>query len=157
MSKTDLALAVRLIETQRTMVLGTAEPHPWTAPVYYLYDRRRFYFFSNAASRHVTAALNSGRCASSIFRDSEDWREIEGLQMDGKLARISPGPEAFRTLDAYLQKFPTVKDLFVGTLLDFRQFTARFRSQLYAFLPEHVFYLNNRAGLGTRKKIQLPG
>jgi hypothetical protein len=57
---------------------------------------------------------------------------------------------------SYVQKFPTVKDLFTDAAFDFSQFIQRFRTQLYAFVPEHAFYLNNRAGLGKRQEIDLP-
>ncbi len=147
--------ADRLIQTQRTLILATADPHPWSAPVYYVYRGQRFYFFSSADSRHVTAGLASERCAASIFRDSDDWREIEGLQMDGKLQRISLGGESLGVFAAYVEKFPTVRDFFVNAAFDFGHFTQRFRTQLYAFVPQRVFYLNNQAGFGTRREIQL--
>ena len=150
---TDLVL--RLIETQRTLGLATADPEPWSAPVYYVYQKGRFCFFSSVESRHVTAALASERCAGAIYRDSDDWREIEGVQMEGKVERIPVGVEAVAVLQAYVGKYPTVKDFFVDAVFDFEQFTARFRTQLYAFVPERVFYLNNQAGFGKREEIRL--
>ena len=149
--------ALHLIESQRTMILGTADPEPWCAPVYYVYQERAFYFFSSGKSRHISAALASNRCAASIFRDSDDWREIEGLQMDGRLERIQLGSKAVSVFRAYLNKFPAVKQSFLDLTLDLTRFTEHFRTQLYAFVPEHVFYLNNQAGLDKRREIQLPG
>ncbi len=145
-----------LLQSQTTFVLATADEAPWSAPVYYVYLRRRFYFFSSPSSRHVTAALASGRCAASLHRDSVDWREIEGLQMDGKLEAIRLGGEALDAFVAYLRKFPAVQGWFADSLLDFDSFTQRFRTQLYAFVPVRVWYLNNRAGLGNREEIELP-
>ena len=157
MKDTAPDLALRLIEAQRTLVLATADPMPWSAPVYYLYRNQRFYFFSSESSRHVTAGLASGRCAAAIFRDSDDWREIEGLQMDGSLERVRAGAEALGAFTAYVGRFPTVKSLFADTTIDLDQFTHRFRARLYAFVPKRVQYLNNQAGLGKRQEIQLPG
>ena len=156
MTDTAADLALQLIQTQRTLVLATADPQPWSAPVYYVYQPRRFYFFSSANSRHVTSALASERCAGAICRDSDDWREIEGLQMEGKLERISPGAEAIGALSDYLKKFQTAKEFFGDAACDVHQFTQRFRHQLYAFVPEHLFYVNNHAGLSKRREIQLP-
>jgi uncharacterized protein YhbP (UPF0306 family) len=155
MTDASASLPLRLILTQKTLVLATADPDPWSAPVYYVYHGLRFYFFSAADSRHVAAALASERCAASIFRDSDDWREIEGLQMDGRLERIPLGTEALNAFGAYLTKFPTVKDFFASAFLDFSQFTQRFRTQLFAFVPQRVFYLNNQSGLGQRREIPL--
>ena len=156
MEDTTTDLVSRLIESQRTLVLATADPDPWSAPVYYLYRDRRFYFFSSASSRHVTAALASGRCAAAIFRDGDDWREIEGLQMDGTLERVAPGAEAVGAFTAYVGRFPTVRTFFTDAIPDLGRFTRHFRAQIYAFVPERVHYLNNRAGLARRREIQLP-
>jgi uncharacterized protein YhbP (UPF0306 family) len=156
MANLDTTLLIELLQTRRTMVLATADPEPWSAPVYFVYTKRRFYFFSSPHSRHINAAQESRRCAASIFRDSDSWREIEGLQMDGRIERIQLGAEALAAFGTYVKKFPTVKDFFVGADFDFGQFIGRFRTQLYAFLPEHAFYLNNKAGLGKRQEIELP-
>ena len=156
MADANDSLLSQLIQTQRTLVLATADPEPWSAPVYFLYWNQRFYFFSSAQSRHVIAALAANRCAGSIFRDSDDWRQIEGLQMEGRLVRVPVGTEAFGAFDKYLRKFPTVKELFAQVTLNLKQFSKRFHTQLYAFVPERASYVNNQAGLGDRQEIQLP-
>jgi uncharacterized protein YhbP (UPF0306 family) len=157
MTSAAASSALRLIESQRTLILGTADPDPWCAPVYYVYRDQAFYFFSSGKSRHISAALACNCCAASIFRDSDDWREIEGLQMDGKLVRIQLGTKAVGVFHAYLNKFPAVKESFLDLTLDLTLFTQHFRTQLYAFVPEHVFYLNNQAGIDKRREIQLTG
>lgn len=138
------------------MILATANPEPWSAPVYYVYGKRSFYFFSSSNCRHVTEALATGRCAASIFHDSDHWREIEGLQMDGTLASVPIGSDAVEVFRSYVRKFPTVKEFFLDAVLDFQSFTERFRTQMYAFVPGRVCYLNNQAGLGRRQEIELP-
>ena len=149
--------ALRLIQAQKTLVLATADPEPWCAPVYYVYRQPSFFFFSSENSRHITGALASNRCAASVFRDGDDWREIEGLQMDGKLERIPLGSKAVSVFGDYLNKFPAVRASFLDVTLDLPRFTQHFRTKLYAFVPEHVFYLNNQAGLDKRREVQLPG
>jgi uncharacterized protein YhbP (UPF0306 family) len=156
MTDASASLPLRLILTQKTLVLATADPDPWAAPVYYVYQLRRFCFFSASDSRHVTAALASDRCAASVCRDSDNWREIEGLQMDGTLGRIPVGAEALQVFRVYLEKFPAVREFFANAAFDFAQFTQRFRTQLFAFVPQRVFYVNNQAGLGQRREIDLP-
>ncbi len=156
MADLNLKLVRELLQSQRTMTLATADPEPWSAPVYFVYLRQRLYFFSSPSSRHIIAADKSGHGAASIFRDGDSWRHIEGLQMDGTIERISLGAEALAAYGGYLQKFPSVKDFFVGTEFDFDQFLKRFRTQLYTFLPRQVFYLNNKAGLGKRQAIPWP-
>ncbi len=148
---------LRLIQTQKTLVLATADPAPWCAPVFYVFQDQSFFFFSSEGSRHINGALASNRCAASIFRDGDDWREIEGLQMDGKLERIQLGSKAVSVFRAYLNKFPAVRESFLDLTHELTRFTQHFRTQLYAFVPEHVFYLNNQTGLDKRREIRLPG
>ena len=156
MTDTNADLALQLIQTQKPLVLATAAPEPWSAPVYYEYKKQRFYFFSAADSRHIAAALSSGRCSGAVFRDSDNWREIEGLQMEGSLEEVRFGAEAAGVFATYVQRFPTVKSFFAEAVFDFAQFVQRFSARLYAFVPERVFYVNNQIGFGKRRETELP-
>jgi uncharacterized protein YhbP (UPF0306 family) len=149
-------LALKLILARRTLVLSVADPDPWSAPVYYVYGKGRFYFFSAAESRHAAAAMSSGHAAGSIYRDSDDWREIEGLQMAGRVEQIGLGVEALHAFTSYVMRFPTVKEFFASTSVDLEQFIQRFRCRLYAFIAEQAFYLNNARGFAKRTEIRLP-
>ena len=149
-------LALDLLQTQRTMVLATADPAPWTAPVYYVYQENRCYFFSSAQSRHILAAGKAAPCAAAIFRDGDNWRDIEGLQMAGRIEEVCLGREALQAYRSYLRRFPTVQELLADAVLDLAQFLAHFRTQLYAFVPDEVYYLNNRAGLEKRQRVEWP-
>jgi uncharacterized protein len=145
-----------LLRDERTLVLATADPGPWSAPVYFLHHRGRLLFFSSPESRHVRGALSAGCCAGSIHRSSGDWREILGLQMAGRIEGVPEGPEADEAFAGYVRKFPTVKDLLPGVALDLPTFIARLRARMYAFVPERVFLVDNRAGITGRREIQLP-
>ena len=145
-----------LLHDQRILVLATADPDPWSAPVYFVFLSGRLYFLSSPRSRHVTAALPARRCAGSIHRDDPDWRAIEGLQLDGVVEEIAEGPEAARAIAAYLAKFPDVKALVGGEAPDLAAFTARFGARLYALVPERAFLVDNRSGLTGRREIPLP-
>jgi uncharacterized protein YhbP (UPF0306 family) len=146
-----------LLRDERTLVLATADPGPWSAPVYFLHLRGRLLFFSSPESRHVRGALATGRCAGSIHHASADWREIVGLQMDGRLEVVPEGPEADEAFAAYVRKFPTVKDLLPpGAEADLSAFAGRMRARLYAFVPESVHLVDNRAGIAGRRAIRLP-
>jgi uncharacterized protein YhbP (UPF0306 family) len=145
-----------LLHDQRILVLATADPDPWSAPVYFVFGEGRLYFLSSPRSRHVTAALAGRRCAGSVHRDGAGWREIEGLQLDGAIEEVPGGPEASRAIAAYLAKFPEVKELLGGEAPDLGAFTARFGARLYAFVPSRAFLVDNRAGLSGRRQIPLP-
>ena len=146
-----------LLRDERTLVLATSDPGPWSAPVYFVHLRGRLYLLSSPESRHVRGALATGRCAGSIHRSSDDWREIVGLQMDGTLQEIPAGPEAEDAFAAYVRKFPAVRDLVPGAALDLALLIDTLRARMYVFVPESVFLVDNRAGISGRRAIQLPG
>ncbi len=145
-----------LLHDQRILVLATADPDPWSAPVYFVFLAGRLYFLSSPRSRHVTAALDARRCAGSVHRDAAGWREIEGLQLDGAIEEIAGDPEASPAIAAYLDKFPEVKALVGVEAPDLGSFTARFGARLYAFVPSRAFLVDNRSGLSGRREVPLP-
>lgn len=157
MNETVNELARKLVLAQKTLTLSVADPEPWSAPVYYVYRRERFYFFSSSDSRHAAAAMKSQRAAGSIFRDSDDWREIEGLQMAGRVEQIGLSVEALDAFSNYIMRFPTIKEFFVGASFDLEQFIQRFGCRLYAFIAEQAFYMNNAHGFAKRTEIEVPG
>lgn len=139
------------------MTLATAGGEAaWAAPVYYVFYRSRFYFFSDPTSRHVKEALNAGQSAAAIHTDASSWQEIRGIQMSGVIAEVSPGLEAFKAVDAYLKKFPFTKEFFANAeKLDLAAFLKRFRVRLYSLSPHTVYYLDNRIRFGFRERVVL--
>lgn len=148
-------LALALIESRRTMVLSTSGEGPWAAPVYYLFVDGRFVYFSSPRSRHIVDALAQGSCAAAIFRDGDDWRDIEGLQMEGAIGDITDEAFATGTFGAYVARFPTVRSFFEEESFDLASFCVKFRARMYGFTPTRAFYLNNRAGFGSRLEVDL--
>ena len=72
--------AVDLINRQNTMTLATsAGDSAWAAPVYYVYERRSFYFFSDPESRHMQEGLAAGHSSAAIHAPSSEWRDICGV------------------------------------------------------------------------------
>jgi uncharacterized protein len=156
MTQTTDTTAEGLLLDQRTLVLATSDPDPWSAPVYFAFRRGRLYFLSSPRSRHVTAALAGGRCAGSVHRDGAGWREIVGLQLSGAVEEIPEGREAADALAAYVAKFPVVKEILGREAPDLRRFGEVLGARLYAFVPDRAFLVDNRAGLAGRQEIPLP-
>ena len=150
-------LATELIEAESTMTLATTDTRSaWAAPVYYVYRRPWFYFFSSPSSRHMEEARNSGQASAAIHAAGRGWEDIRGVQMSGVLRHVAPGPEAARVLRAYIAKFPFVKQLLARiNPLSPESFENRFAVRLYAFRPDVVFYTDNRVRFGYRKRVVL--
>lgn len=148
-------LAMTLIETRKTMVLATCcNDRPWTAPVYYVYMRPDFCFFSSPRSRHIADLRDGGKVAASIFADSDQWEAIEGLQMTGQVTEIRRRPAQLNATARYLVKFPFTRDFLSGGGKKIA--AGRDRVRLYGFTPRQMHYVNNRLGFGHRVSITPP-
>ena len=147
------AACIELINTSRVMTLGTAGAGPaecWTAPVYYLFADRVFYFFSSPDARHIREGIN-GTAGASVFRDAADATQLRGLQMSGRIAGCSPGPHAIKIAWAYCRRF----GITCGTEDIIGFFASKYRARLYGFSPGTLLYMDNRLGMGTRTEIRL--
>jgi len=146
-----------LLVNTRTMSIATCgEAGPWSAPVYFLFTRGCFHFFSSATSRHIEDALSAGHCAVSLFCEEGDWESIRGLQMSGRIESAPVAPAMANILVRYVGKFPTVKHLFPTSLEDLKNFTDKSGTRLYAFTAEEVLLVDNSRGFGSRESISLP-
>ena len=150
-------LAVVLIEEQSTMTLATARGDvAWSAPVYYVFLKSCFYFFSDPTSRHIQESLASGQASSSIYANASTWQEIRGIQMSGQMETVSARLGTIEVIRAYLKKFPFTKDFFKpGQSLDLEAFSKRFKVKLYRFKPTLVYYLDNSIRFGFREEVLL--
>jgi uncharacterized protein YhbP (UPF0306 family) len=146
--------AMALIDRQKTLVLATSDQnHPWAAPVYYVHVRPAFYFFSSTRSKHIEQALANNANSAALFSDADQWQQIEGIQMVGRIKVVRKKMELLRVTTHYLKKFPMAKSLLAGKENAEKRFSATV--SLYAFQPERVYYMNNRTGLGTRIELSL--
>ncbi len=150
-------LAKDLIRQQSTMTLATCKENvAWAAPVYYIFLRSGFYFFSDPDSRHIIESLESGQASGAIHGVAAGWREIRGIQMTGCVNTLSLGLESAEAIGVYLKKFQFTKDFFSsGDALNLDAFTARFRVKLYKFNPTLVYYLDNSLRFGFRERVML--
>jgi uncharacterized protein YhbP (UPF0306 family) len=150
-------LALDLIEKQSTMTLATAKGGvAWSAPVYYVFFKSCFYFFSDPTSRHIQESLASNQASCSIYANASTWQEIRGIQMSGQLESVAPRLGAIEVIRVYLKKFPFTKDFFSpGQALDLEAFVRRFKVKLYRFKPTLVYYLDNSIRFGFREEVVL--
>ena len=150
-------LAVSLVAEQTTMTLATADQNKaWAAPVYYVFLKSAFYFLSDPKSRHIQESLQSCQAAASVHAAATTWKEIRGLQMTGRVQPVEAGREALRALHAYLKKYPFTKEFFdKNSPLDVASFRDRFGVRIYKFIPERVYYLDNRIRFAFREEVTL--
>ena len=150
-------LACEFIYAHRTMTLATAcNSIAWAAPVYYVFLKSNFYFFSGPDSRHIQEALKARQVSAAISAHASTWQQIRGIQMSGGIHVVTSGTESARAIRVYLEAFPFTRTFFAeGEALDLKMFSRRFRARLYRFEPDSVYYLDNSLGFGFRKKVSL--
>jgi uncharacterized protein YhbP (UPF0306 family) len=136
-------LVARLLQTQSTLALATtsADGTPQIAPVFYLAgDALRLYWFSSATSRHSRNLKRNPAAAVTVYRPTQHWREIRGVQMRGTVSVVSDPARRDAIAAAYSQRFQ------LGTA--FRAVQAR--SRLYEFQPVWIRHLDNSIRFGYK-------
>ncbi len=145
METDQLKKADHLIQKTRVMTLAVSDRnHPWSSPVYFVFDQERFCFFSNEASRHIRWVEGEKEVSASIFHDSDHMDKIFGLQMSGRIYEIKKGLAYIRVVKRYVKKFDFLSQIFGKQILENKDFfREKFKSRLYCFSPEQVFISDN--------------
>jgi hypothetical protein len=156
----DIELTKRtesLIENESVLTLATAADHmAWAAPVYFVYLKSKFYFFSSPDSRHIKETLQSGQAAGTIFKPASAWQDIKGIQMTGIVETGINMLESMQAVRRYLKKFPFTTSFFSEKgNIDLDAFAKKFNVRLYRFLPECVYYMDNSIRFGFREEVNL--
>ena len=136
------------------MVLATnMDNQPWAAPVYYLYFSRNFYFFSSPRSLHSQHIRSCDIAAATIHADGDRLEQLEGIQMSGRVRQIDKPFEKLSVTARYLIKFPVARPLLSG--MKTAAPDLRTKVNLYAFIPDRLYYMNHQMGFGSRTAVDL--
>ena len=150
--------ACALIHSMRTMVLATQDHQgPWAAPVYYVYVEPSFCFFSSPNARHVQRTQPDDLVAAAIFADSDQWQEIQGLQMSGHLREISKRTDQLRSIGRFLARFPFAVPFLRPSKSESADVVPEVaeKVRIYAFTPQESYYVNNHLAFGKRLPVEL--
>jgi len=145
-------IVIDYMDSYTTMTLAcNSGDQPWAAAVFYARDGFDLIFFSSRTSRHSNAFAGNPRAAAAIHGDYHDWKEIKGLQMEGRVEPVSGKSAHVHALSVYLKRYPFVRE-FLSSPLAVGAGIAKKMSkiELYLFRPERILYVNNEAGFGTR-------
>ena len=148
--------ALDLIRSESVLTLATSDDTgPWAAPVYFVCLENGFYFFSSPQSLHIQQAIKSGVASASLFCRADSWQAIRGLQMKGRMDRVSDPSLSLKVISDYLKRFPFTRDFFPAIWrYDSKAFFDRFKVKLFVFVPTEVYYVDNSYGFGNRQKIE---
>ncbi|MPZ77959.1 MAG: pyridoxamine 5'-phosphate oxidase [Deltaproteobacteria bacterium] len=143
------------LDTHNTMTLATCGGDvPWAATVFYASEGWKLYFFSVPQSRHCQNLAVNPRVAVTIQEDYKDWRQIKGIQLEGKGLMVDSVIEKGKAMAIYARKYPEIIKLFTtpGSGVFHQAFL---KVKFYCVVPEKVFYIDNEQGFGKRRELEL--
>jgi uncharacterized protein YhbP (UPF0306 family) len=143
------------LHSHNTMTLATcAGESPWAATVFYASDDLRLYFFSSPESRHCQNLAANPQVAVTVQEDYKDWREIKGIQLEGKVAAVDAVLEKAKAMTVYARKYPAVIKLFTNPASGIF-YQAFLKVKFYRVVPEKLFYIDNAQGFGKRQELAI--
>lgn len=142
--------ALAYLRDHNVMTLATVgEKGLWAAAVFYASDGLDLYFLSAAGTRH---GLNIGAAcdvAATVQDDIREWRDIKGVQLEGRATRLE-GAEEAAGLECYERKFPFVRAWRSGPL---ELIAALKRVSWYRVVPSRLYLIDNSLGFGHRDRV----
>lgn len=146
-----------IIVQHRIMTLGMHDGDgPWTVPVFYAQDGYDLIFVSNPNSRHGRAAESTPQWAVTIYSPHSEWRKVQGLQMQGRVAAVGNGPDLVHARGRYTDKFP-----FTGIFFSQQdKLPEPLRAKVtdvsfYRFKPERIILVDNTIHFGFHYEYRI--
>jgi len=145
------------IQSYNCMSLATSgEKYSQAATVFFANKGFTIYFLSTPNTRHTKNIAREGRVAVTINGDYYHWKEIKGVQIEGKVHLITEAKENKEALDVYLKKFPYLFDLLSNNtsadiIKDIKEIN------WYVLEPIKVRYISNEPEFGRREEIYFEG
>jgi uncharacterized protein YhbP (UPF0306 family) len=145
----QLERVTALLQSQSTLALATscADGSPRLAPLFYLPGENLcLYWFSSPSSEHARNLKRDPAAAVAIYRSTDRWKQICGVQMRGTAAVVTDRARRKSISAPYADRFQ------LGALFA----TAISRSRLYEFQPSWLRYIDNSARFGYKFELSLP-
>lgn len=146
---------VDYLKSHNTMTVATcAGDAPWAATVFFASDDLNLYFFSAPDSRHCQNLATNGRVAVTIQEDYKNWREIKGIQLEGRVELVDGVLEKAKAMAVYALKYPDVIKLFTDPSSGVFH-KAFLKVKFYRVVPERLLFIDNEQGFGKRQELAL--
>jgi len=129
----------------------TGSDGPWASAVFYVSDGYTLYFLSSPSTRHCRNLKDDPRVAVTIQDDCSGWREIKGVQLEGKVTQLA-GAEEAQARSLYGEKYPLVGQL---AMLPAAIVKALARVNWYRLDPARLYFIDNSVAFGQRDEIDL--
>lgn len=135
-----------LLRGESTLALSTVDEQgePSLAPLFYIVDDDlSLFWFSSSRSRHSRNLERAPRASAAVFRHSENWKGIRGVQMRGSVTAVADKSRRAALIEAYCERFN------LGAAFQL----AICRCKLYEFRPDFFRYIDNSMGFGYKFEV----
>lgn len=141
--------AAQYLAQHHVMTLATqGDEGPWAAAVFYASCGDDLIFLSSPSSRHCRDLAAQPQCAATIHSEVDDWRSIQGIQLEGRVAELD-GDERIRAQQVYAQRFPFVRPGVAPAAI----VLALARVRWYRLRISRLFFIDNARGFGQREQF----
>jgi hypothetical protein len=144
----ELETIAALLREESTLALATTDErgHPCVAPLFYIADEElTLFWLSSQSSLHSQNLKRTPMAAVTIYRHTENWKEIRGVQLRGSVTVIADPGRRRALIETYCERFQ------LGVL-----FTAAIsQCSLYALRPVYFRYIDNSRVFGHKFEIAL--
>lgn len=135
-----------------TMILSTyGEAGPWATPVFFVNRGFCIYFLSELTSKHSANLQKKSLSAAVITEDHGDWKEIQGIQMQGNVYLITNLKEVAVALASYCKKFPAVRHI----LQTPGAFKGVSNARWHCLVPHYLKFTDNTEKFGQHLELEL--
>jgi len=142
----ELELVAALLAAESTLALASTDESGLAAvaPLFYIADEEfSLYWVSSHKSPHSQNVLRDPRVAVTVYKRTDNWREICGVQLKGKAYAVTDPMRRKHLIHVYNERFD------LGRLLR----TAVAQGTLYVFHPDWLRYIDNSRGFGYRFEL----
>ncbi|MDP3671098.1 MAG: pyridoxamine 5'-phosphate oxidase family protein [Telluria sp.] len=152
MSDTDLRTTIMAyLASHNVVTLATQGPEgPWASAVFFVSDDVNLYFLSAPTTRHCRNLEADPRAAATVQEDYSAWKNIKGVQMEGRVTRLG-GIDSAHAASLYARKFAFADPARAGAAIA----AALAKISWYKLEPAAVYFIDNSLGLGHRAQLDL--
>ncbi len=146
------------LKSHHVMTLATAgDGPPHAAGIFFASDGFTLYFVSDPGTRHGADIAIQPQVAVTIHEDYDDWRQIQGLQIEGPAGVVQSKLELVKASAVYLRKYPWARP-FLASPASISAQVARKASNIrfHKVVAHWVRFVDNRKGFGHHEELLLP-
>ncbi len=145
-TRKNLEMVAALLHEQSTVSLATTGENgePCLAPVFYIADEAlNLHWLSSESSLHSQNLSRRAEAAAAIYRPTEDWKHICGVQLRGDVSTLTDPDRRDAIIREYCERFE------IGAILR----PAIRWSSLYCLRPRFFRYIDNARGFGYKFEL----